>query len=1340
MNTDLASKNAITKLFNSPAYALLDKIGEGGFGSVYRAKQTSTGQIVAIKFLTISPEFDAAKKQRYIERFERETQLGSRLQHPNIVHLLDKGCSDDLLYAVFEYVDGQTLKQRLAEGGALLPVEAAQVMGQVLDALAHAHGQGVLHRDIKPANIMLTKTGVKTHAKVLDFGIGTMVDEARQLEFKTITLTQETLGTPSYSAPEQLRGEPPTLQTDLYVWGLLFIECLTGQRAISGSSLASVFHKQLSQSDIPLPAAIIGHPVGALLRRVLQKKVYERNVKAADLYQELAKINFSNLVGQLSSAEHNTSPAVTTKPDELLETQTDYNAQSFTGLTERKQITALSICLNVQSIAEDTVDHEVINALYRDQKNQCVDVAVRYGAWHVGTLSDTLLFYFGYPMVSDNDIRLCARTALDIVSNLHKRNALLRTNQDMEFDIHIGMHTGLVTCYADATPEGDTANIAMKLARMAAKNQILCSDHSRKMLESHIEFQPTQSSALGVEAIKTPLFSLTAERQLEAFGFLRCTQKNSAFIGRDKEMTQLTTLLNASEITSPKLAHVFGEAGIGKSRLVYELRNTAQKMSHYIAQCLPEHQHNALYPILNILKYQYSLDALTPSEAFERLSQAIQLLDLNKSSNQTNENDRTQGLVILCTWLNLPLGRGFESCGLLPELQKKLLFSTLSDLLTHQRESLGCDSKGVTIYQRNLFIFEDMHWADPTSLEFIGQFSASLQSTNDVFISTSRQPIPVSLNKSGFESINVKKLTNAATSEFIVTLFDNKAISTNLLDILISRTDGIPLFIEELIDMLKQNKLVRKLNNIIDFTSPDKLDEVPNSLRDSLQQKLDSLIYAKETAQLAATIGRGFDYNLLVAASHRSEDQVQNDLNELIDAEVIYQQRKVDGDSYLFKHALVRDAAYEGMDKLNRIKSHEIIALRLETLNLGELDSISDILSEHFLAGQCYQQSACYAKRSAELAMDKGLYQQVMHFSNKTIFSHQYIDGYIEEKLEINQLLTTATMMLSGWASPAVDKLISNSKQLLSQLGDSAITLKASVYWALATHNNVIGNHKEVYEIITSSLKINGLDEGVMAALYALKAHSLWCQGALYDALGCIDKALAIYDEKKHADHAAKFGHDTKIFALSLKALIFAGFGQSEKAKSTMAASFSYAEKLKSSHSFCMAKFYWCCCLYLLNDLDDLEGVINEILDECKKYNLANWVGSTAIMQSLVNLDIAKAQYGLDMLLNQGATLMQGFWNAIIADAEIKLKRYPAALTRLNKSIIQSIDVGDFLFEIIQLRVKSRLLILMGENELAHEISQAATAKFEKININLAISLSNTESIDKKQKKGKQNV
>ena len=254
-------------------YQLIELLGQGGFGVVYRAKQDSTGQFVAVKMLHLDDTLEEQSRRRQIERFEREVQLCAELNHPHIVKLLDKGrAKEDQLYVVFEYVPGETLKDLLQRRGALPAPEAGELMGQVLDALASAHIQGIVHRDLKPHNIMVSTTGARAYAKVLDFGIGAFTPEARQADYKTLTLTQEAVGTPSYSAPEQLRGEPPTIKSDLYAWGLVFIECLTGQPVMQGATLAEIFHKQLSPMDVPLPPAIAGHALANLLRRALQKK------------------------------------------------------------------------------------------------------------------------------------------------------------------------------------------------------------------------------------------------------------------------------------------------------------------------------------------------------------------------------------------------------------------------------------------------------------------------------------------------------------------------------------------------------------------------------------------------------------------------------------------------------------------------------------------------------------------------------------------------------------------------------------------------------------------------------------------------------------------------------------------------------------------------------------------------------------------------------------------------------------------------------------------------------------------------------------------------------------
>lgn len=1287
---------AIAARFNSQAYELKEKIGEGGFGHVYRAKQVNTGQSVAIKFLTVNPEFDKVKKQRYIERFERETLLGSRLQHPNIVRLLDKGRSEDLLYAVFEYVDGQTLKQTLADSGPLLPAKASEVMAQVLDALSHAHEQGVVHRDIKPANIMLTKTGAKTHAMVLDFGIGTLVNEARQLDYKTITLTQETLGTPSYSAPEQLRGEPPTPKTDIYVWGLVLIECLTGQPAISGASLASIFHKQLSESNVPLPTTIAGHPIAGLLRRVLQKKANERAANAAELYSEFTQLNFSTLVGELASPAARQPLGNDTILASSDETQIHDSGMTYTGLLERKQLTALCVTLNVSAINEsDEIDYEVVEALHRDQKAQCVDIAVRYGAFHVGTLSDTLLFYFGYPTVSDYDSRLAARTALEIVSQLRQRNPQLQQTQGIKVFAHMGMHTGLVTTYADSVPEGDTTSIATGLARLA-NNQILCSDNNKKMLDSYLEFQPQQQGEIGISTKKIGLYSLVGERQGEAFGFLRGNKHNYDFIGRELELAALrqlsTSNMDDDSTSVNKSAHVYGEAGIGKSRLTFELRNLTQSFNHIVAQCLPEHKNNALYPILNVIRYKYALDTQLPEDAAQTLLDAISKLTALDSDHTKPQAKALEPIPIICSWLSLPLPQDVPETLQSPDVQKQILFNTLVGLL------VGNDTPDSS--KPGLILFEDMHWADPTSIEFIGcllndpRFSTS----KNVFVSTSRQSLPTQLDNCGFQSIELLRLDPQKTTEFVNNLFDQQNVSARLLDLVVTRTDGIPLFIEELINMLKQKELVKHLNGITDFVSEEIINEVPVTLRDSLQQKLDTLVYAKETAQLAATIGREFDYDLLVASSNHSESQLQNDLNELIEAQLLFLQRKVSGDTYIFKHALVRDAAYESLSARAKPALHLSIAKNLQRKESRPLA----LLAHHYQNGNEFQTALDLWCEIAQTNSKQSLHNEATkncESALNVLAKLNQDDNTKLQEVDIRCMIATSLAATAGYASETINPHQERAIALCEELEDFSRIF--SILWSMANGHAVKANRKDGIETADRLVKVanqSGKDYLLVAAAH-LKGGIEWAMGDLVKAKTSYEQGIALYDYKKHHKDLLEFAFEPGISNFAVQAAVLWLLGEEDAANEAMATSLTMNEQIdlpaSNTHVYSRAAYFY----LIRKDIDNTQLYGQKCLDLANRYDYEMWVAQSLVVTGWADchnkkLDsgLAKIEQGYNRYLKTDAIGHISFLLTLKAEGLLLAKNYNAAKGIIDEAIEMAIKHTDPFYLPESYRIKHLIL------------------------------------------------
>ena len=271
-------------------YTLGRVLGEGGFGRVFEARQTATDQKVAIKAVSVNLDsIGSGSTSTRTERFEREVRLCARVHHPNIVRLIDAGSvAGKLMYAAFEFVPGQTLEHVVANEGPLAPEESVHLMTQVLDGLCCAHRSGILHRDIKPANIMLTSTGVRRNAMILDFGIGVLVDPSLADE-REFTGDYHFVGTPRYAAPEQLRGEVLTPRADLYAWGLTFLESLLGRPVFEGRSLAQLMLKK-QDGEIELPEELARSPLGKLLVLATQSDVLDRNVTTEGLYAALASL------------------------------------------------------------------------------------------------------------------------------------------------------------------------------------------------------------------------------------------------------------------------------------------------------------------------------------------------------------------------------------------------------------------------------------------------------------------------------------------------------------------------------------------------------------------------------------------------------------------------------------------------------------------------------------------------------------------------------------------------------------------------------------------------------------------------------------------------------------------------------------------------------------------------------------------------------------------------------------------------------------------------------------------------------------------------------------------
>jgi TOMM system kinase/cyclase fusion protein len=1049
--------------FDSEDYELKHKIGQGGFSSVFKAIHKKTSQTVAIKFLQLTTQSDPKYRQQQLSRFERESNLVGQLSHPHIVRLLDKGGIEDTsVYSVFEYVEGVSLSDYIKQEGALSVEETHSIMLQILDALVHAHQQGIIHRDIKPSNIMLSRTGAKHHVKLLDFGISTITLGQRTKDYLALTTNQGPIGTPTYCAPEQLRGELTTFSSDIYMWGLVFIECLTGVPAITGASVAEVYHKHLNDMPITIPAPLHSHPLGQLLQRSLRKNASERINSAQTLYNELSELVLTNLVGRFLPVTTQTQNNDVTL--ELRQDDPNYLPVTSTQSAERKQITTLSLRIQVKDIDHSAIETEIIETIFQSIRRQFIDVAQRYDGFHVGNLSGFCVFYFGYPIASDHDARLAARTALEIISLTKKQQPYINARHGCEFELNIGIHTGILLKHGNTVPDGFASHRASDLALQAQKNSILCSLDTKIILDNYYQFAEQQLSKHQHSKHKSTQqdhAQLIAERTIEAFGFIRGMRNTYPLIGRD---TELVTLRHALEnVSSHKIIHLHGEAGIGKSRLMHEFRQLESRRVHRIFQALPEHQNNALFPILSAIKH------LLTSLFDQQQSQGEQLTELIEKGNLLGPT--TEITTLLAAWLNINDIENRQLSSLEPAVQKSLLFEGLTYILTHYLDQNTQRSQSVG----HVYIFEDIHWADATTLEFIAYLVK--QDKIQSIITTSRQSAPIAFAKNSFTSIQLEQLTEVATEEFIHTLFENVKISSRVMTLLVTRTDGIPLFIEELVSMLKRRNLVQLTQDTIDFVDPQNIDDIPSSLRESIQNKIDGLIYAKDTLQLAAALGRQFDYNLLIATSHFSELQVQNDVSELIDNQLIIQQRHVDGDRYLFKHALVRDTGYDSIEKKARLELHERIAESiLNTTKVVDRFIASD-LAQHYEKAQQYHKASQYYYQAANEAETTFAVDDAIHLYQSALQCYRKIDSQPNQEMQKEERVKEQTQqdqlkpILKGLAGClARDGQHDNARQTLQEL--IGLLEQTNDYETLASAHIALGKTYEVVHQHDDALKL----------------------------------------------------------------------------------------------------------------------------------------------------------------------------------------------------------------------------------------------------------------------------
>lgn len=1305
------------------AYEIQSILGQGGFGIVYKAMQRTTGQLVAIKMLRL--QASPARVERTTGRFLRETKLCAQLYHPNIVQLINAGkTAAGELYTVFAYAPGQSLSEVLRKEGALQPEEARHLMLEVLDALACAHALGIIHRDLKPGNIMVIPTGARRNALVLDFGLGTVVSDMDSAEQDRLTGTSDVVGTPGYAAPEQLNSLESTTATDLFSWGLVFLECLTGRPVYSGATLAEILFKQLGSEPLEIPAALQHHPLGSLLAEVTRKDPAARPKDAAALLRRVEACNMRGLSKAMITGNIPVPAAFSfVESMTIADTQSRADTALIT-VSERRQVTAL--CCDFKLLPRSSApkenleqhgaaisrDIEDINGALLSLLSACSKSVQKHRGFLAAAFGGQALFFFGYPVTDEQDGRRAARAAIAVMETIAAENAGFEP-KGLRVEARIGLHAGLVVSPKSADnidiglslTLGVTPTLASRIAAAAAPGAILVSGSLSRALR--LEFPLEARGSLEGMGETHRLFMLQQE-QTHAQAPVK--KSSSQLIGRESELNMLVQRWTQAQKGAGQCSLILGEPGIGKSRLAQALSERIEESPHTMItlRSSPDAKNSPLFPFIDVM--ERLLDQEGGAAEADKLGRLETLLSRHGLHLPTQ-------LPLFSALLAIPLQDRYAAPDISPELQKKRTFDAIQSLLFAMAET------------RPLFMLaEDLHWTDATTLELIARMIERVSPAPMYMVFTARPEFSqTSLPGTGVLQISLGRLGSDDTEALAAELFEGRDFPEEVLKQIIKRTDGVPLFIEEFAQMLIESGALVLRGDSYELERPLRDSDIPSSLRDLLTSRLDRLGKAKDTAQLAAALGREFSLSLLSAASERSLEDVQADLEKLLGAGLIQAKRKKDDKGYVFKHALIRDAAYESMALSARRKVHARVAAVLEERFGHIVEARPDLLAQHHAAAEQKQKAIEYAHKAAGGALRRSAYSEANAQVAQALPWVEALEDERERKtaeLQLQSLSMVALMSTVGYGSPHLKTLTSRILELSDALGKSPHAFPT--LYALSIYHHVISEREKALEIaerLVSLAKESGDIPQDMAA-HAVLSQTLAMEGRYAEAKAATERALSLHDPARHKDLLFVYGVDPAIFALIMRGWTLSFMGYLDQGMAVCARSIAWARELHNPNMISLSLFYASYSHRLRGERQKVLDVTAEAIAIAERYGLEFNKAYSSMVRGWATRDLPEFTRVFYAHQTTGQVAGTPFLLSGLAEAEALEGELDKALAHIDEAVRFAEEQGDYFFFSGAVRLQGVFLLMKDPSALkpaeacfrrAIEIAQGQGAKTEEL-------------------------
>jgi predicted ATPase len=717
-------------------------------------------------------------------------------------------------------------------------------------------------------------------------------------------------------------------------------------------------------------------------------------------------------------------------------------------------------------------------------------------------------------------------------------------------------------------------------------------------------------------------------------------------VGRDQELALLLERWAQAKAGEGQGVLLVGEAGIGKSRISRALLDALAEEPHFRVryQCSPYHTDSALWPVIQQLSHATGLEANDPLEA--RLDKLEVLLD---------RAGGREAAPLIAELLGLDGAARYGALNLTPQMQRARTLDALAEQLL-----------GLAARQSVLVVLEDAHWIDPTTLELIEQCLDRIAAARVLIVLTSRPDQQPALAAHPHVSRLTLNRLGRAGVEAIVARLGGDHLPGGTIDAIIARTDGVPLFVEEL------TKAVLETGETA----------IPASLHDSLMARLDRIPEVKEVAQIAACIGREFSHGLLAAVAPISANLLGDALEQLVNSELVFRRGTPPEATYTFKHALVQDAAYQSLLKSKRQKLHARIAQVLEEQLTEAGEAAPEVLARHLTDAGLAARAIPYWRRAGELAAGLSANAEaVAHLSKalELIGTLPNASALLEEELALRMAIGGPLMAIKGYGAPEVEHTYSRAAALCEQLGRSAELFP--VLRGLWSYYNVRGELQRAHELAERLVVLADAQGVPLRRALARRAlgTALFFLGRFADATAALDEGIAIDDAvagwEEHRSDLMLYTERASVAGrlYSAWALWFLGFP--DRAVGTMEAGFALAQRLAHANSLAFALTRVALLHNLRREFAAAQRRAEAAIDIARQHHMAEWLAQATMCQgfALVGLGqqmegIAQLRTGLAAWKRVGNRLLDPQWLGYTAEAHLQANQLDDALSALDRA------------------------------------------------------------------------